>query len=93
MILSLRENKCQNIESQYSTTANETGKKGRIQINTTKKDTYRAKRRKEEGGKKQREEDKISAIVCQNIADISSRILMVQAVSKSVSKVYSPGRQ
>jgi hypothetical protein len=46
-----------------------------------KKDTYTAKRRKEEDGKKQREEDKISAIVCQNLTDISSPILMIQAVS------------
>ena len=93
MILSLGENKCQNTDSQYSTTAKETGKKGWIQINKTKKDKYRVKRRKEKSGKKQREVDKISGIVCQNLADISSRILMVQAVSKSVSKVYSPGRQ
>jgi len=56
---------------------------GRIRINKTKKDAYTAKRRKEEGGKKQREEDKISAIVCQKLADISSRILMVRAVSLS----------
>jgi hypothetical protein len=47
----------------------------------------------EEGRKKQRKEGKISAIDCQNIADISSCILMIQAVSKSVSEVYSPGRQ
>jgi len=42
---------------------------------------YNAKRRKEEDGKKQREEDKISAIVCQNLTDISSPILMIPAVS------------